>query len=265
VSPTSFSSAKARRLLDVVHKGWAYLLALAAHPASMPGSLIAVSQGAHLGETLRLSEQRKWLERSGIPTVFDVGAHTGQVSSALRHFLPRAEIYAFEPLAECHEILLRRFAGDTSFHAFNTALGDTDGEVAFHTSSFPKASSPLAMTAVHKEAFPWSADTSVSQVPVRRLDTYAESLRLAANILLKVDVQGYENRVLAGAGEVLTKTSYVLVELSFAPLYEGQADFHDVYTFLTDRGFSYAGSWDQLASPLDGTILQTDALFVRAR
>jgi FkbM family methyltransferase len=230
----------------------------------MPDSLIAVARGAHLGETLRLSEQRRWLERSGIQTVIDVGAHTGQFSSALRHFLPRAEIYAFEPLAHCHEILLRRFADDAGFHAFNTAVGDTDGVLAFHTSSFPKASSPLAMTAVHKEAFPWSAETSASQVPVRRLDTHAETMRLTPSILLKVDVQGYENRVLAGAEEVLTRTSYVLVELSFAPLYEGQADFHDVYTFLTDRGFSYAGSWDQLASPLDGSILQTDALFVRA-
>jgi hypothetical protein len=56
---------------------------------------------------------------------------------------------------------------------------------------------------------------------------------------------------------------YVLVEVSFRPLYEGQATFHRVYEILLGSGFSYAGSMDQLLSPVDDTVLQADALFLR--
>ena len=263
MSAIAFTS-RAKRLRDLADKAWSYLIHLIAHPTRMPAALLAVSRGAHLGETLKLSDRHDWLSHAQIRTVIDVGAHTGQFSSALRQLLPHARIYAFEPIADCHEKLERRFSEDARFHSFNTALGERDGEIAFHTSSFPKASSPLPMTSLHREAFPWSADTSISTVPVRRLDSYAGELELEPNVMLKVDVQGYEQHVLSGADEILAKTSYVLVELSFAPLYDGQADFHDIYSYLVNRGFSYAGSWDQLESPLDHTIIQADALFVRS-
>ncbi len=76
-------------------------------------------------------------------------------------------------------------------------------------------------------------------------------------------MQGYEAQVLNGAKELLKRVAYVLLEVSFRPLYEGQGAFAEIHAFLQSAGFSYSGNLEQLLSPLDGSVLQADALFVR--
>ena len=95
--------------------------------------------------------------------------------------------------------------------------------------------------------------------------TIADTVGGRGRTLLKIDTQGYELEVLKGAARTLDRIDYILVETSFVPLYEGQANFRDVYAFLTGHGFEYAGSFEQMMSPLDGTVLQADGLFVRSR
>jgi hypothetical protein len=80
-----------------------------------------------------------------------------------------------------------------------------------------------------------------------------------------VDVQGFEETVLRGGPRTLERVDYVIVEVSFWPLYVGQASFHDIYALLRGLGFAYMGNLDQLLSPMDGRILQADALFGRQR
>ena len=95
------------RWLDVAGKGWRYSLAALAEPARVPS--LAWNTGAqkvHLGELLKLQEHRKWLQAANIRTVVDVGANAGQFSSAIRCFVPEAQIYAFEPLPDCYEFAL---------------------------------------------------------------------------------------------------------------------------------------------------------------
>jgi len=53
------------------------------------------------------------------------------------------------------------------------------------------------------------------------------------------------------------------MEVSFRELYEGQALFDQIYETLKSKGFSYRGNLYQLLNPLDGSLLQADALFVR--
>jgi hypothetical protein len=71
--------------------------------------------------------------------------------------------------------------------------------------------------------------------------------------------------VLKGSAQILKQVDYVLVEVSFRPLYEGQAVSSQVFDFLLESGFSYAGNLEQLLSPHDDSVLQADALFVRQR
>jgi hypothetical protein len=55
------------------------------------------------GVEVRMFEclNRPWLVRSGIKTIIDVGANTGQFSRAIHEVLPEAYIYSFEPLSDC--------------------------------------------------------------------------------------------------------------------------------------------------------------------
>jgi FkbM family methyltransferase len=257
-------SAMTPRLFDLMYKAWTYLLAGLERPWELPSiAWLVGSRRVHLGELVRLNRYKGWLEESGITTVVDIGAHTGQFASAVRAILPHAYIYSFEPLPDCCQQLKRRMSRYGRFQVFCTALGDQRGKTAFWRSAFPKSSSVLPMSDAHKTAFPWTAKCTPVDVQMNMLDDYIDEIDFVPQVLLKVDVQGYELNVLQGAVRALEHINYLLVETSFCPLYEGSALFHDVYCFLHERGFTYAGNLDQLVSLQNSTILQADALFTR--
>jgi FkbM family methyltransferase len=230
---------------------------LVVHPTLVPLALRRV----HLGEFTTLNV--RWVREAGINTVIDVGANTGQFASAAHAVLPNARIYSFEPLTECYEELVRRFGRMEKYHAFNVALGSHEGETTFYRNEFTKSSSVLEMTDLHRQAYPWTTSTTPLTVELRTLDSFLQNLDLASRVLLKIDVQGFEDRVLRGSERVIQMIDYVLVETSFEPLYREQASFATVYEILTGFGLRYAGDMDQLRNPEDDRVLQSDALFVR--
>jgi hypothetical protein len=54
-----------------------------------------------------------------------------------------------------------------------------------------------------------------------------------------------------------------MLKTSMVPLYEGQPLFRDLFMMLDHLRFTYHGEIGQFASPTDGSILQTDAIFMR--
>jgi FkbM family methyltransferase len=241
-----------------VAKGWQILPALAAKPAHIPW----LFQGVSPGRLAALDVE--WLTNAGIRTVLDIGANTGQFAATIHRLLPEATIHSFEPLADCYAAMVDRFAGVEDFHSYRLALGDEDRQVGFHRNEFSQSSSVLPMARLHKDAFTWSAKDSTVQVDMRRLDTVLAGAELAANVLVKIDVQGFEDRVLLGGETTIRRAQIVMVETSLEPLYDGQASFDGVYRIMTSFGFRYGGNVDQLSSPIDGRILQADALFFRS-
>jgi FkbM family methyltransferase len=250
-----------RRIGDLLVKGWTYLLTALQQPEQLARFPALCLKRVHIGEFLKLN--KPWLKAAGVRTVIDVGAHSGEFSSAIRAVVPDVQVYAFEPLPDCCRELRKKLGRNGTFHSFQVALGDESGPVDFWRSSFSKSSSLLHMSELHEAAFPWSADNRPMTVQLRRLDDFADKMELVSKTLLKIDVQGYEDRVLRGAAQVLKRVHYVLVEVSIGPLYEEQAQFHTIYDFLVRSGFSYMGNLEQLVSPADGAILQVDALFAR--
>jgi FkbM family methyltransferase len=252
------------RVFDLAAKGWRYLLALAARPARLPHRLWAmVIRRVHAGELLHLALFEEWLQGSGIATVIDAGAHAGEFAGAIKTLLPAVRLYSFEPLEDRHRQLAARLARFGDCETFCLALGERRGQAVFHRSRSSKASSLLRMAPLHRRAFPWTAETTPVEVQVERLDDLRDGLRLDPKVLLKIDVQGGELALLRGARRLLQSIHYVLVEVSFEALYEGEASFAEIHDLLLRLGFRYAGGLDQLLSPLDRRILQQDALFVR--
>jgi FkbM family methyltransferase len=218
-----------------------------------------------VSELMRLSPYCKWFKHADIQTVIDVGSFTGGFAFAMRQMLPDAQIYSFEPLPDNYRKLVHNLEKFGRFQAFLTALGNERGELTFWRNDFAASSSALAMSDLHKQSFPETGHAVAIQVPVARLDELLGQVALTGKTLLKLDVQGYELEVLRGGGKMLEQVEYIFSEVSFRPLYEGQPLFDDVYGFLKPLGFAYAGNLDVLPSPVDGTILQADALFIRQK
>lgn len=209
------------------------------------------------------SLNQPWLLDAGIRTIFDIGANTGQFARAIHELLPHAYIYSFEPLADCCSELQRAMIGVKTFRVFNTALAERSGESDFYRSSWSPSSSLLPMQQLHKQNFPFTAGQSKETVKVRKLDDFAEELAIENEILVKIDVQGAEDKVIAGGQILLQRAKVLIVETSIEPLYEGQPLFADIFELVDSLGFKYKGSLSQGLSALDGSVLYADSIFVR--
>lgn len=83
------------------------------------------------------------------------------------------------------------------------------------------------------------------------------------SVFLKIDVQGYEDKVLEGAKNALTKIRGIQIELSLVPLYEGQLLFDDLYRIITGYGFGLHAFSPVYSDSMSGRLLQFDGVFFR--
>lgn len=205
-----------------------------------------------------------WLKNLNIRTILDIGANTGQFAADIHAILPEATIYSFEPLQDCYEQLVTRMQGVPKFGAFAFALGSGTYETEIRRSEFSPSSSMLRMGELHKRAFPFSSGEGLERIALKQLDDVARTLELVDNILIKIDVQGFEDKVIGGGVTTIQSAKLLIIETSFERLYEGQPLFDTIYETLRRMGFAYHGNFAQLLSPVDGGVLQADSIFVKA-
>lgn len=210
-------------------------------------------------------DQLSWLKEIAIQTIIDVGANIGQFAKEIRSALPDAFIYSFEPLKDCYDDLLIIMKNDRKFKAFNMALGDSSEEVVMHHNDYSASSSILDMAQSHKDLYPYTKHIHDEKIIVCRLDDIHEldKNNLKKEILVKIDTQGYEDRVLRGGIEFLKNTKVIIIETSFITLYEGQLLFADIYKMLTSLGFVYKGSIRRKFNLKNGGNLYEDSIFVK--
>lgn len=209
-------------------------------------------------------ETYEWLKGMSIRTVLDIGANTGQFAWQIHRILPDAMLYSFEPLEDCYNELLKRMGHIPKFRAFNFALGDKNGQADIYRNDYTPSSSLLSMEELHKRAFPFTSHATVLKIKIRRLDDIVNELDIVENVLVKIDVQGTEDKVIMGGERLLSRASVLIVETCFEPLYEGQLLFDGIYDLLRERGFVYVGSESPGRNPENGRILYCDSVFCRA-
>ena len=208
-----------------------------------------------------------WIEKYTIRTVLDIGANEGNFASVMAQRFSDARIYSFEPLSDmfAHFIAATAACRASRCRAFNVALGVENGSTQIHRSPYAPSSSLLKMAELHKDAFPNTAGPEiVEEIKIRRLDDMAGEMDLQDGIFIKIDVQGFELKVVAGGRNTISRAAAVIIETCFAPLYEGQPIFDDVYQVMKGLGFRYMGNWEQLEHPQTRQILCADAIFFEA-
>jgi FkbM family methyltransferase len=205
------------------------------------------------------------LASHGVNLVLDVGANTGQFAQSMRGAGYRGRMVSFEPLSSSHLKLQLNSRGDPRWEiAPRVAIGDHEGEIEMHIAGNSVSSSALPILQSHVKAVPASACIGNERVRLSRLDTMAQGYLEPATVpFLKIDTQGYEDRVLDGATCVLDRSCGLQLELSFVPLYEGQQLFTPLVERLVTLGFSIWALWPGFHDPHSGRMLQIDATFFR--
>lgn len=217
-------------------------------------------RGYYLRTVDKNIDELKWILNHHISTIIDVGSHKGESYALFRKILPAANYIGFEPIDDCYAQLKKNTSGDKNAQVFQFAVSDTDGTSTFYLTDQSHCSSLLKPEQSTEE---YAGNHIEQQVELRKLDTLLEKQTLEKNILVKIDVQGAEEKVLRGARKVLTQATVVIIEISFAPLYKDQPDFHSIYSFMTELGYKYTGAFDQFTQQTTGRVMQQDAIFVR--
>jgi len=199
-------------------------------------------------------------------TIIDVGANEGQFAKEISKFFPDATLYCFEPLSDPFKEL-SEWAGKQAgrVKVLNVALGSDEGEVEMiehidHNTS----SSLLQTTDICKDMYPFTERQSSVSVGLTTLDKAVAGLPepIIPDLIIKLDVQGYEDRVIRGGVETFRKAKACIIEIIFDRFYEKQATFKDLLFLLDKLGYGYAGNLDQNYAR-DGHVIYIDAVFVR--
>lgn len=88
-------------------------------------------------------------------------------------------------------------------------------------------------------------------------------LNMGLNVFIKIDTQGYEDKVLEGAKEILGKSKGIQVELSGEELYQGSALWLDIVHKLYALNFKLWGMESAFIDDNSGQTLQWDGLFFK--
>jgi FkbM family methyltransferase len=194
----------------------------------------------------------------------DVGAHSGAFTRGMKQVCAVKQAVLVEPIPA----MAAQLRGDSElsdYVIFGCAASETSGQVEFFLHEhFAEISSILpAKSDVAGMAEILAGEPTKIVVETRTLDDIVGTCNVTSIDLLKIDVQGFEDRVLKGATQVLAVTKIVFIEVSFRPLYEGSCTFFDVYRHLVDHGFALLNLEPGYRSK-DGELLQADAIFQRA-
>ena len=173
--------------------------------------------------------------------IIDVGANEGQFSSSASIFFPSARIDAFEPIPECFDVLIKNTKSIERITAHRFAIGNDDSPIKFYVNAESQSSSALQTSNLRLDIFPDAYAKEEIIVEQKTLDSFYSNKIQGKNTLLKIDVQGLEEKVLAGSSQILQKIGYVL-EASVNPMYEGELTIPEM--------ISFAEIWDFLLSAL---------------
>lgn len=200
-----------------------------------------------------------------VETVFDIGANAGMSGRYFRNLGFTGKLVSFEPVGRYYKLLAREAAGDPLWTCENVALADAEGEQEINVSGGAGgASSFLKKTGATWESAPELEYVGRERVRVTTVDRAAlEHYPEGDRLFLKLDVQGYERKVLEGAGQTLPRVVGVRVEMSVSRCYEDEPLLSEMINYLYELGFRLCAVDEAWSDPRTREVFQVDGVFFR--
>lgn len=177
-----------------------------------------------------------------IDCVFDVGANGGQYGRMLRQRVGyRGRIISYEPIPERAATLRAAAAHDGAWTVEELALDAAAGHASFNVFAVDEFSSLHALSDLARRQFREHVRLE-RRIDVQTNTLANELLNYQARLgfkrpYLKLDTQGHDLSVAAGAGERLRDFVGLQSELAIQRLYEDAPGFEQALEFYRSRGF----------------------------
>jgi FkbM family methyltransferase len=205
--------------------------------------------------------------RLDINCVLDVGAHHGEFASTLRRIGYMGQIISFEPVSGSLEILEDRARGDLHWSIERYALGSRNESKTINVTRGTSLASFSRSTDIARARFGELTEIVAQQeVEVRRLDEVLADLPQQLShcrLFLKLDTQGWDLEVLAGASRVIPQILAVQSEISVKPLYMESPSYFDAIEQMNKMGFELSGMF-AVARDHALRVIEFDCVAIRA-
>ena len=189
---------------------------------------------------------------SNNPTIFDVGANQGQSIERFSKLFNNPIIHSFEPISFEFNNLSNKYGENKNTFLNNIALGEKQEIKEFNitaktgNSSFNKINLGTEWLKTRSKQYNTSEAgyvTKVEKVKIDTLDNYFIKNNLDKIDLLKIDTEGYEDKVLEGSLETIKKNriGIIVTEIMFDNVYDRYFSFSDLEKFLIPYNFRMVG------------------------
>ena len=218
-------------------------------------------------EARHVSHLRGLFQSLAIEAVLDVGANRGRYIELLRVGVGYGgRIIAFEPIPECAKMIRAQMRYDQRIALFEMALGAENATRTLHVTRHDAMSSvyaPLQRGLNRLGAL--NEVTRQIDTTVRTLDSLQEEMfpdGAPKGLFLKIDTQGSDLDVLAGAEKLLSRIAGLQIEIPFTPIYKDIPPASAYLSRLEASGFALTGIFP-VHSLDDHRIIDVDAVFRR--
>ncbi|MFZ3565812.1 FkbM family methyltransferase [Streptomyces sp. BH097] len=206
------------------------------------------------------------LESYGVNCVFDVGANVGQYGRRLREFGYTGRIVSFEPVPRFLERLRERAEGDPDWHVVPCGLGRVNTVQPMHV-EWQTMSSLLPPSDYGNTRYKRFVKGGTEDIQVCRLDEVMDKALIGIDNpqpYLKMDTQGYDLEVFAGAGERISEFVGMQSEVALLRIYEGSPRMSEALAEYEQQGFEVTGMYPVTREISTGRVLEFDCVMMRA-
>ena len=186
--------------------------------------------------------------------IIDVGAHKGSWTRTAFSFFPEAHYTLLEPQDHLKVHVQDLLDRGCKIKWINAGAADKSGELPF-TISYRDDSSSFAPTKIN-------AGSPQVTVPVTTINEIVSTSNAPLPEMVKIDAEGFDIKVLAGASVLLGMTDIFLVEAAvWCP--ERENTVAEVVRWMDNAGYRLADVTDMNRSPKFGVLWLCELAFLR--
>tara|TARA_B100000242_G_C43024066_1_gene476750 strand:+ start:578 stop:1348 length:771 start_codon:yes stop_codon:yes gene_type:complete len=186
------------------------------------------------------------------PLILDVGANKGQTIRRFLDLFDNPTIHAFEPVEEAIQKIRENYSTHRNIFINNHALGDKRETKNFNishrteNSTFHQFNSNTKWLKTRSRQYNVGVNEyvkKVEKVNIGTIDDYVAKNKIEKIDILKMDTEGYEDKVLSGAINTLreNKIKIVLTELAFDNVRDKYLSFSDLEKYLLPNNYRLVG------------------------
>ena len=211
-----------------------------------------------------LRRRKKLLDYHRITKILDIGANSGQYGLETIKIGFKGAIISFEPVKSVFNKLRKNAEKYPLWYTYNYGLGDKCETSEINISENTFSSSILEIMPNHVKSAPESKMIHKEEILIKKIDAiFNEVVEEGDIVLLKVDVQGFEKKVLEGAMDSLKRIKGIQIEMSIEELYRDEMLYIDMINFLNSLGFNLYSLENGFYNEETGKLLQVDGIFFR--